>query len=209
MTLKVVSVEDDREIAELLGVVVESPHIELFTADNGPDGLEMIRQLKPDLVMLDIMMPGMNGWDVYDTIRGDPDLKNTPIIMLSVTREGAERRRAFTGSLIDVYMTKPFDTLRLRREIGRLLGRDDLWPPPPAHMNQRPTTDDLARVVEKVHFDDLPQVQAQALAAHDGPSAAQPADDAPAPSSKPKTGPLSPDGQGDSAAKPGDNTPET
>ncbi|HEX3051511.1 MAG TPA: response regulator [Aggregatilineaceae bacterium] len=131
MVSKVVSIEDESEISELLRLVLFSPGIELFSADNGRDGLVLIRQVKPDLVMLDVMLPGgMNGWQVYDTIRGDEELKNTPVIMLTVMRAQPERRLAFTNSPIDLYVTKPFDALQLRREVERLLGGNELWKPP-------------------------------------------------------------------------------
>jgi CheY-like chemotaxis protein len=131
MVRKVISIEDEPEIAELLRVVLFSPEIELHSADNGLEGLTLIRDIKPDLVVLDIMLPGgMSGWDVYDMIRADDSLKTTPIIMLSVMREEPERRRTFTGSEIDLYVTKPFDTLRLRREVERMVNQTGLWKPP-------------------------------------------------------------------------------
>jgi len=131
MVYKVVSVEDEPEIAELLRIVLGNPEVEVHTADNGRDGLSLVRSIKPDLVVLDVMMPGgMNGWDIYDAIRTAPDTSRVPVIMLSVLREKAERRRAFAGSEIDLYMTKPFDTLRLRKEVERMLGRGGLWQTP-------------------------------------------------------------------------------
>ncbi|GEM_PF-615864 len=131
MVSKVISIEDEPEIAELLRLVLFSPGIELFSADNGRDGLVLIRQMKPDLVMLDVMLPGgMNGWQVYDTIRADEELKNTPVIMLTVMRAQPDRRQAFANSPIDLYVTKPFDALQLRREVERMLGGNELWKPP-------------------------------------------------------------------------------
>ena len=128
MVSKIVTIEDDAEIAELLCVVLQHPDIAVSTADTGREGLDMVRELRPDLVLLDVMMPGgMNGWEVYDTIRADESLQQIPILMLSVDREAPERRRAFARSEIDSYMTKPFDALRLRREIARMLGREGLW----------------------------------------------------------------------------------
>jgi DNA-binding response OmpR family regulator len=135
MICKVVSVEDEPEIAELLRVVLDNPEIELVSEDNGTDGLALIRSLHPDLIMLDVMLPGeLNGWDVYDAIRADPELTRTPIIMLTVLPEEPDRRRAFRGSAIDMYITKPFDALRLRSEVERLLGRRGLWRPPQPHI---------------------------------------------------------------------------
>jgi CheY-like chemotaxis protein len=128
MVCKVVSIEDEPEIAELLRIVLASPEIEIYSCDNGPDGVVLVRACKPDLVILDIMLPGMNGWAVYDAIRADEALKMTPIVMLSVLREEPGRRQAFVGSPIDLYVTKPFDTVRLRSDIERMLGRKGIWP---------------------------------------------------------------------------------
>jgi CheY-like chemotaxis protein len=128
--IKVVSIEDEPQIAELMQLVLGSPEIDLYTEDDGISGLELIRQVKPDLIVLDIMMPGISGWDVYDAVRADEELKKTPIIMLSVMREDPDRRRTFMASGIDLYMTKPFDALRLRQEVERILGRQGLWERP-------------------------------------------------------------------------------
>ena len=127
MVYKVVSIEDEIEIVDLLRVVLRHPEIEVLPAHSGEDGLALLHRVKSDLVILDIMMPGMNGWEVYDAIRTDPALRDLPVIILSVLQEKLERRRSFASSDIDVYVTKPFDTVRLRGEIERIFGRDDLW----------------------------------------------------------------------------------
>ncbi|MBN1679803.1 MAG: response regulator [Anaerolineae bacterium] len=130
MVWKVVSVEDEPEIAELIRLVLDHPQIEIQTADTGPEGLALVKAQKPDLVTLDVMLPGMNGWDIYDAIRADDELKLIPIIMLSVTSVRTERRQAFLGSRINLYVTKPFDIVQLRREVAGMLGSKDLWTPP-------------------------------------------------------------------------------
>jgi two-component system response regulator VicR len=130
MTHKVVVIEDEPQVVELLRLILRHAEIEVFTALDGKAGLELIRQTKPDLVMLDIMMPAMNGWDVYDAMRSDAELKFIPVIIESVLPERFDRKVAFTESPIDFYFTKPFDTTRLRREVGRMLGNEEMWPPP-------------------------------------------------------------------------------
>lgn len=132
MVWKVVSVEDEPEITELLRVVLHSPHIELLSADNGRDGLDLIRRTHPALVMLDIMLPGnVDGWAVYDAMRAEASFERTPVIMLSVLSEEPARRRAFAASDIDLYVTKPFDTVDLRSAIERMLGVEgQLWASP-------------------------------------------------------------------------------
>jgi CheY-like chemotaxis protein len=140
MARNVVTVEDEREIATLLGLVLRHPDIEVHAAHDGKTGLELIRQLKPDLVLLDVMMPEMGGWEVYEAIRADEALQKTPIVFVSVRSVPLERKQAFAQSQIDCYMTKPFDTVKLRREIGRMLGTPELWPAAPARPPQASAT---------------------------------------------------------------------
>jgi two-component system response regulator VicR len=130
MAYKVVVVEDEPQVAELLRLILRHPEIEVFLAFDGESGLETIRQVRPDLVILDIMMPNMNGWEVYDAMRSEATLKHIPVIIETVLPERPERKQTFALSDIDYYFTKPFDTIRLRREVGRMLGKEQLWPPP-------------------------------------------------------------------------------
>jgi DNA-binding response OmpR family regulator len=130
MAHKVVVVEDEPQVVELLRLILRHAEVEVFTALDGRTGLELIRRVKPDLVMLDIGMPNMNGWDVYDAMRTDAELKFIPVIIESVLPERPERKLTFAESPIDFYFTKPFDTTRLRREVGRMLGNEEMWPLP-------------------------------------------------------------------------------
>lgn len=131
MVCRVVSIEDEPEIAELLRFVLASPELELYCADNGLEGLGLIRAVRPHLVTLDVMLPGeMNGLDVHRAIREDADLRDTPVIMLTVVPQEPGRWEEYRRSPIDLYVTKPFDALRLRSEVERLLGRQGLWNPP-------------------------------------------------------------------------------
>jgi two-component system response regulator VicR len=130
MTHKVVVIENESQVVELLRLILRHAEIEVFTALDGKSGLEMIREVRPDLVMLDIMMPNMNGWEVYDAMRSDAELKFIPVIIESVLPERFEHEVTFAESPIDHYFHKPFDTTRLRREVGRMLGNEELWPPP-------------------------------------------------------------------------------
>jgi CheY-like chemotaxis protein len=123
----VVMVDDHCEISQLLGLVLRHPAVDLYAAQDGQEGLDLIQQVQPDLIMLDVMMPGMNGWEVYDTVRADPRFSQTPIIILTVVPQYAVQPRRFPDGGRDLYMTKPFDTLVLRREIERLLGDVSLW----------------------------------------------------------------------------------
>jgi DNA-binding response OmpR family regulator len=130
MSYRIIIIEDEPQVAELLALILRHEDVEALVALDGPTGLALARQIRPDLIILDIMMPAMNGWQVYDEIRADDTLKQTPIIIESVLPERPERKQTFTDSHIDSYFTKPFDTTRLRREVERMLGDKPLWPPP-------------------------------------------------------------------------------
>ena len=128
----IVTIEDDSQIAELLEIVLDAKQLVVTRCSNGMEGLETVRAQKPDLVILDVMMPVMSGWQVYDQIRAEESIAQTPILMLSVTRQKAERRQTFRDSKIDFYMNKPFDMLKLRRQVEEVLELD-IWefPDPP------------------------------------------------------------------------------
>ncbi len=128
MTWTVVSIDDIEEVGELVRVMLRHPEITVHHARDGHSGLALIGDVQPDLLMLDVMLPGMSGWEVHATIRADEALRNLPIIMLSVLTAKPEQLLRFEESDIDLYVTKPFDARRLRMQVARLLGADLLWP---------------------------------------------------------------------------------
>ncbi len=130
MSYTIVTVDDHREIGNLLAIVLRHPDIQVLAARDGVEGLALIRHARPDVVILDIMMPGVSGWEVYDTIRADAVLVDTPIVMITVLPEAPERQHIFEQSSRDLYLTKPFDAVRLRRAVERMLGGIELWEPP-------------------------------------------------------------------------------
>lgn len=123
---QVVSIEDDPQIAELLSFVLRHPKLTVHTAHDGAAGLALIRTFKPNLVLMDLMMPVMDGWEVYDRMRSDPALCHTPIIIVSVKPITHQRKQVFAQSTIDSYFTKPFDARLLRGAIERMLNVS-LW----------------------------------------------------------------------------------
>ena len=132
---RLVAIEDEPEIAELLRVVLASPSVELSIAGSGDEGLTLIRQVRPDLAILDVMLPGaLDGWDVFDALRADPAFAGLPVLMLTVQRHPAQRAHLFSGDGINRYLTKPFDPLVLRDLIERMLGQRDLWRKPSTSM---------------------------------------------------------------------------
>ena len=104
MAVSVLIVEDDRNIAELLQMYLEKEGYAVTTAHDGGKGLEKFRAIKPDLVLLDVMMPVMDGWSVCRAIRGEA---TTPIIMLTAKGETDDKVTGLKSGADD-YITKPF-----------------------------------------------------------------------------------------------------
>jgi DNA-binding response OmpR family regulator len=126
MSYTILSIEDEAEISELLSVVLDNPQVKLTTVNTALDGLTKIREQRPSLVLLDIMLPDMDGWSVYDSIRKDPLTRDIPIIMLTVLRREFQPRRVFEVGPHDAYMTKPFNMIDLRAQVETMLGQK-LW----------------------------------------------------------------------------------
>ncbi len=112
MGKKLLIVEDELHIRTLLEQALEDLEeeyaVEILTASDGEEGLEIIRRERPTAVFLDIMMPKMNGYEVCKAIKQDPELKDTIIVLLTAKGQEADRRKGLEIGAYD-YMTKPFD----------------------------------------------------------------------------------------------------
>jgi len=119
MAVSVLVVEDDQNIRELLQMYLEKEGYAVTTADDGQQGLEKYRAIRPDLVLLDLMMPGLDGWAVCRAIRAD---SQTPIIMLTAKSETDDKVAGLkTGA--DDYITKPFEMKEVLARIEAVLRR--------------------------------------------------------------------------------------
>lgn len=121
MDKTVVAIEDDPQIAELIKLMLAAEEVRVHHYSDGAEGLVGVLEHKPDLVLLDIMIPGMTGWEVHQKIRENETTKDTPIMILSVTQQSFEQRMTFKQSKIDFYMAKPFEILHLREKINEIL----------------------------------------------------------------------------------------
>jgi DNA-binding response OmpR family regulator len=109
---KILVVDDEIHIRMLLEQTLEDLEddydVEILTAENGEEGLDIIREEHPDLVFLDIMMPYMNGYEVCQTIREDENISSTNIILLTAKGQEVDRKHGLELGALR-YMTKPFD----------------------------------------------------------------------------------------------------
>ena len=122
MSKKVLVVDDEPRIRELGEAALgRHPELEAFVAADGPSAIEICRSAHPDLVFLDIMMPGMDGFDVCRTLKGDPATANIKIVVLTAFAQHATMQQALAAGADD-YMTKPFRPAQLVEKALALLG---------------------------------------------------------------------------------------
>lgn len=112
----VLVIDDDPVVADLLRRTLLKDGYRVEYAENGEKGLQLARQLRPDAITLDVMMPGMDGWQVMTHLKSDPELADIPVILLSIVND---RKTGFALGATE-YLTKPFDRERLISVLGRI-----------------------------------------------------------------------------------------
>lgn len=119
MGKKILAIDDDVEMGMLIQMTLQSDGHEVRLAHSGSEGLELAYQIRPDLIILDIMMPGMDGFDVCKSLR---EMLNSPILMLTAYSGEKEMLQSFnTGA--DDFLGKPFSNNELRARVRALLRR--------------------------------------------------------------------------------------
>jgi two-component system alkaline phosphatase synthesis response regulator PhoP len=119
---RVLIIDDEAPIRLLCRVNLEAEGIDVLEAGDGPTGLELARSALPDLVLLDVMMPGIDGWAVAEELLDDDATDGIPIIFLTARAEFRDRARGLDIGGVD-YITKPFNPVDLAPLVRRLLDR--------------------------------------------------------------------------------------
>lgn len=121
MSARLVIADDSATILALVSLALKKEGYEPVTATNGPDALALIREHRPELVILDALMPGMNGYDVCRALREDVDALRPHVMML--TAGGREADKTLASEVgIDEFVTKPFSPSALRARVREILG---------------------------------------------------------------------------------------
>ena len=119
MNTKILLIDDDPTLLNLLSLYLRESDFEVFEASNGPLGLRLAFNEKPDLLLLDVMLPGMDGWEVCARLR---ELTDLPIIMVTAKTTEQDKLRGFRLG-VDDYITKPFSFAELVARMQAVLGR--------------------------------------------------------------------------------------
>jgi DNA-binding response OmpR family regulator len=121
--IKVLVIEDHPTARELFKVLLEAESYEVLEAASGREGLQMATSGKPDLIILDLMIPELDGYGVIAEMRRDESLKETPILVVSAKTDALDSVREVVG--VDNVFAKPFEPTHLLDRVGSLVGHPD------------------------------------------------------------------------------------
>lgn len=124
MSKKILIIEDEPEIRTVVAIAVENEgEFVAVTASNGADGIRLAQAERPDVILLDLLLPGMDGCEVCRRIKADPDLRSIPVIFLSAQADYREVEKIVQAGGCAT-LSKPFDPLRLSSQIMEILERN-------------------------------------------------------------------------------------
>jgi CheY-like chemotaxis protein len=121
MARRVLVIEDEPENRLLLNMILTAEGYQVVETEDGPTGLRWAIEWRPDLILLDVMMPGMNGWAVFERLRADPGTRAIPVIMLTALAQRVDVERAVELG-VEGYVTKPFEPAELVATMQSVLG---------------------------------------------------------------------------------------
>lgn len=121
---QVVYVEDEPDMIQLVSLILAHEGFSLVGALGGKEGLKTIRRLQPDLILLDLMMPDMSGWDVYREVKADEKLRHIPVVVITVRSEASERLMSLHVHKVNGYLVKPFEIQELVRCVRQALNEE-------------------------------------------------------------------------------------
>ena len=120
---RIICIEDDQGIIDLIKLILTRRGFEVIGAVGGREGLEMMERNAPDLVLLDLMMPDMDGWEVYHQMKAHDGMKNIPVIVVTAKAQNIDKVLGIHIAKVDDYITKPFSPQELLDSIERVLTR--------------------------------------------------------------------------------------
>ena len=122
---RVVCIEDEPDIIDLVRLILGRRGFDVVGANGGLEGLELIAREKPDLVLLDLMMPDMDGWEVYQRMKSDEALRDIPVVVVTAKAQSIDKVLGLHIAKVDDYITKPFGPQELLESVEKILGPID------------------------------------------------------------------------------------
>lgn len=123
ITRRVVYIEDEQEMIDLVRLILSRKGFEVLGANSGRDGLDLVRHKQPDLILLDLMMPDMDGWEVYQQVKADETTHQIPVIVITAKAQSIDKVLGLHIARVDDYISKPFSPQDLIDSVEKVLSR--------------------------------------------------------------------------------------
>ena len=125
-TKHILCIEDEPEMIDLIRLILGRRGFDVIGATGGKDGLEKVRQQPPDLILLDLMMPDMDGWEVYQQMKADEKTKDIPVIVVTAKAQSIDKVLGLHIAKVDDYIAKPFSPQDLLNSVDKVFGEKNL-----------------------------------------------------------------------------------
>ena len=123
MSSRVLYIEDEPEMIDLVRLILGRKGIEVIGATGGREGLDAVRKELPDLVLLDLMMPDMDGWQVYQQMKAGEPTRDIPVIVVTAKAQSIDKVLGLHIAKVDDYISKPFSPQELAESVERVLSK--------------------------------------------------------------------------------------
>jgi len=120
---RLVYIEDEPEMIDLVHLILGRRGYSIIGANGGREGLELVRKEMPDLVLLDLMMPDMDGWDVYHQIKSEEITRDIPVIVITAKAQNIDKVLGLRIAKVEDYIAKPFSPQELLERVDEVLSR--------------------------------------------------------------------------------------
>jgi len=121
---KIVYIEDDADMIDLVRVILEQNHFILYAAKDGYSGLDLVSQVEPDLILLDLMIPDLDGWEIYQRLRNNSAMQHTPVIIITAKSQEIDKILGLKIAKVNDYICKPFHPNDLVHRISSVLAEN-------------------------------------------------------------------------------------
>lgn len=118
---RVVCIEDEPQMIDLVKLILSRDGFEVIGAPSGFEGLQVVEDLQPDLVLLDLMMPDIDGWEVYQRMKANPTTSSIPVIVVTARAQSIDKVLGLHIAKVDDYITKPFGPAELLQSVEKVL----------------------------------------------------------------------------------------
>lgn len=120
-TRRIVYIEDEPEMIDLVRLILNRKGFEVIGASGGKEGLELMHEENPELVLLDLMMPDIDGWDVYQQMKADEELRMIPVIVITAKAQNIDKVLGLHIARVEDYIAKPFTPQELLDSVEKVL----------------------------------------------------------------------------------------